>query len=774
MKQNKMREEMKEAFINALKEEKIPWQCDWIRTGRPENAVTGKMYRGLNLLWLSRLQEEKRYQDPRWCTFKQAQEKDWKIREGEEASRIEFWSLYDTGTKRDLTNREAEELEKQMGDEFYNRVKPVSRVYTVFNAEQIEGIPERVMERDHFILDEGMLMEKREILLRNMGLSFSEGGTGTYYLPQEDQIVMPEIDRFRSEYGYISTLLHEAAHATGHKSRLGRDIDHRPGTPDYAREELRAEIASAFVAQELGIAQAENNHMENHKAYIQDCITVLEKDPDELFAAIRDAEKIADYLMDKGEFDLEKGKIEKRGTEMDKYNDTQQDRIRTGMEEGLDFHILTEGQGGMKLEQENGQNVMEKSRASILGYYSGEDGSQYIHYLAGYPEKEFLTTGMSGWEDPEDIKRIMSQLKQIPHLTDRELILDQLQQNEPYAPITRHMQEIVGEVSFSTNRAVGEVIQFTDVQEYLKTVEEEIEYQSSSGFGYRTFTDDPETWKGIDDIVYDMYGERNPHDLDYYRELHSPSAHTDDMTPEQLYQTMTPEMQQLYDMNRDFGDQEGMGNLLEEQKQKLEKINGRQETDIVQEQTVSKVDYKLVQDVAEMEEKLNFSPEKRLTERQTDDVLFAPKKGIQGSDLMKRREEFQKHYVPLFDTQEAAKLRLTAKGRECVGFQPDPAHLKAAQMIHKYQEAGLDVGDIVSGRVEQIREAAGIQDPQYAKNLVCSIVSWNKQDYENYMGIRPEPDGTSRTGRETRQFQTGQAKSPAGRARQAVRGGIGR
>lgn len=773
MKPNKMREEMKEAFINALKEEQIPWQCDWIRAGRPENAVTGKPYKGVNSVWLAYTQNRKGYQDPRWCTFKQAQKEGWRVKKGEKGTRVEFWSLYDTETKQKISNGQAAEWKEQLGDDFYDRIKPISSVYTVFNAEQIEGIPERAAERMQPVLPEEALVEKRDILLNNMGLSFKEGGDEAFYSPGKDQITMPDMERFRNGYGYMSTFLHEAGHATSHESRLDRNIKNSFGTPDYAREELRAEIASAFTAQELGLPGTDAAFT-NHKAYIQDWIMVLEKEPGELFAAIRDAEKIADYLMEKGEFDLEKGKIEKRETEMDKYNDTQQDQIRTGKEEGLDFHISAEGQEGMKQEQENGQNVMEKSRASILGYYSGEDGSQYIHYLAGYPEKEFLTNGMSGWEDPEDIKRIMSQLEQIPHLTDRELILDQLQQNEPYAPITRHMQEIVGEVSFSTNRAVGEVIQFTDVQEYLKTVEEEIEYQSSSGFGYRTFTDDPETWKGIDDIVYDMYGERNPHDLDYYRELHSPSAHTDDMTPEQLYQTMTPEMQQLYDMNRDFGDQEGMGNLLEEQKQKLEKTNGRQETDIVQEQTVSKVDYKLVQDVAEMEEKLNFSPEKRLTERQTDDVVFAPKKGIQGSDLMKRREEFQKHYVPLFDTQEAAKLRLTAKGRECVGFQPDPVHLKAAQMIHKYQEAGLDVQDIVSGRVEQIREAAGIQDPQYAKNLVCSIVSGDRQDYENYMGIRPEPDGISRTGRETRQFQAGQAKSPDGRARQAVRGGIGR
>ena len=154
MKQNRMREEMKGAFINALKEEQIPWHCDWVRMGRPENAVTGKQYRGVNSFWLACTQDRKGYQDPRWCTFKQAQKEGWKVKKGEKGTRIEFWSLYDTETKQKISDGKAAELREQLGDDFYDRVKPVSSVYTVFNAGQIEGIPERMTERVDPILPE--------------------------------------------------------------------------------------------------------------------------------------------------------------------------------------------------------------------------------------------------------------------------------------------------------------------------------------------------------------------------------------------------------------------------------------------------------------------------------------------------------------------------------------------------------------------------------------------------------------------------------------------
>lgn len=305
MKLNKMREDMSAAFLAALKEDKIPWEQDWISIGRPCNAVTQKAYNGINSFWLSFIQEENGYSDPRWCTFKQAKENGWQVKKGEKGTHIEFWSLYDKEAKRKITRDEGERLKEELGESFYDRVKPVSSTYTVFNAEQIQGIPERVQEKPALELDATSLIEKRDVLLGNIKVQFSEGGDRAFYSPGPDRITMPEISQFKNEYGYMSTLLHEAGHATGHDSRLGRNLKGFFGSEDYAREELRAEIASAFTAQELGIGQMDPVHMENHKAYIQSWIKVLQENPEELFSAIKEAEKISDYLIEKGEFDQE-------------------------------------------------------------------------------------------------------------------------------------------------------------------------------------------------------------------------------------------------------------------------------------------------------------------------------------------------------------------------------------------------------------------------------------------------------------------------------------
>ena len=146
---------------------------------------------------------------------------------------------------------------------------------------------------------------QRDVLLKNMKLGFQEGGTEAYYSPSKDSITMPPSSTFLGNYGYMSTFLHECGHATGHESRLSRDLTGRFGSPSYAKEELRAEIASAFISQALGFGAAAEDlsgAMENHKAYIQSWIAVIEDQPNELFAAIKDAEAISDYLLEKGEF----------------------------------------------------------------------------------------------------------------------------------------------------------------------------------------------------------------------------------------------------------------------------------------------------------------------------------------------------------------------------------------------------------------------------------------------------------------------------------------
>ena len=290
MKLNRMREEMINSFIDCLKKDTIPWHRGW-SSERPFNAVTNTEYHGANALWLTYNQQAQLYKDPRWCTFKQAQSKGWKIKQGSKGTKIEFWSLYDTEEKRKLTRTEAKQLTDELtAEEFTNRVKPVSNTYTVFNGEQIEGIPLYEIRKNVLHLDE--FLYGRNKLIENMKVGLKEGGNEAFYSIAEDMIVLPKINQFDNEFEYITTFFHEAGHATGHVSRFNREMPSARGTDIYAREELRAEIASAFAAQAFGIDYTQNKYMENHEAYIQDYIKVLENEPNELFAAIKYAEKI--------------------------------------------------------------------------------------------------------------------------------------------------------------------------------------------------------------------------------------------------------------------------------------------------------------------------------------------------------------------------------------------------------------------------------------------------------------------------------------------------
>ena len=300
-KMNKMREEIIKNFVDCLKKDTIPWHKSWSSVGHPRNAVSEKSYQGLNFFWLEFVQSINGYEDPRWCTFKQATDAGWKIKKGSKGVHVEFWSLYDTEVGKKVSYADAKVIGNGMTDEeFKERFKPISNTYTVFNAEQIEGIPAYV-EKTYQLNAEELLLRK-DTLIKNMEVGFEEGGDRAYYTEVLDRITLPEVNRFESEYDYMATLLHEAAHATGHTSRLNRDMEGVFGSPKYAREELRAEIASAFTAQILGIDYSQNDYMENHEAYVKNWIGVLQNAPEELFTAIKDAEKISDYLIEKGEF----------------------------------------------------------------------------------------------------------------------------------------------------------------------------------------------------------------------------------------------------------------------------------------------------------------------------------------------------------------------------------------------------------------------------------------------------------------------------------------
>ncbi len=299
---NKVREELAKRFQEALSQGKLPWESCWSQD-RPQNAVTNTRYRGVNAIWLSYVAQVKGYADPRWCTFKQAENKGWHIQKGQKATYVEYWAYFDREKKKLLSWKDANEILRTDPQYAEKNLILTSKVFAVFNGEQLDGIPR--YEKSHQT-DIGELRAQRDTLIANMGIGYREEGQRAYYSPSSDCVTLPPEATFDSTYGYMATFLHECGHATGHSSRMDRPLDGYYGNPEsYAKEELRAEIASAFTVQELGLhltLEQTKYETERHIAYVQSWAAEIKKAPEALFQAIKDAEKISDYLIEKGEF----------------------------------------------------------------------------------------------------------------------------------------------------------------------------------------------------------------------------------------------------------------------------------------------------------------------------------------------------------------------------------------------------------------------------------------------------------------------------------------
>lgn len=296
---NQAREKLLNEYIKALEENTIPWHCGW-DFGRPKNAISNKEYNGVNNMLLTIVSSVNEYKDNRWCTFKQANDNGWKIKKGEKSVPVEFWSIYNVKEKRVYTPREynfAIEKDPKKQKEFTMK----SRCYRVFNAEQIDGIPVYEQTQKEVVNS----IEAVDKLIENMEVGYKETGNRAYYNQKSDMVVLPPKETFENDYYYNATKLHELCHATGHSSRLNRDVIGVFGTREYAKEELRAEISSSLLMQELGL-KFNDQHIEWHKAYVQDWIKVLKDDQNELFKAIKEANKIVGYVEEKAELNHDK------------------------------------------------------------------------------------------------------------------------------------------------------------------------------------------------------------------------------------------------------------------------------------------------------------------------------------------------------------------------------------------------------------------------------------------------------------------------------------
>lgn len=304
MKTQEFRKQIADAFVKSLTETPKTWKKSW-RAGlnEPQNAVTKRKYKGINRLWLYYRMQQLESEDPRWVTFQQAQKEGWKIKKGEKGTQVEYWFPYDLIEKKVISWSDYAKLKPEEKEDY----TLLAKYFTVFNAKQVEGIAELEKPEVKDISEDKVV----ETISRNMQVPLlHDGGNQAFYRIAEDTIHLPKKEYFEDDYAYNATALHELAHATGHETRLSRDIANTFGSESYSYEELVAEMASCFMAAELPIDMSQE-HFENHQAYIQGWADGIKEQPEILMKAIKDAEKAADYLSWQGELMTEKEFTEK-------------------------------------------------------------------------------------------------------------------------------------------------------------------------------------------------------------------------------------------------------------------------------------------------------------------------------------------------------------------------------------------------------------------------------------------------------------------------------
>ncbi len=277
-----------ETVLSHLEQGVRPWHKPWHadhaagRITRPLRA-NGVPYRGINVLSLWMEAEANGYAAPIWITYKQAQELKAHVRKGERGSLV----VYASKTTRT-------EIDTVTGNETERDI-PFLKGYTVFNVEQVEGLPSQYYASIPRALDPVQRIASADTFFATTRATINHGGDRAYYNASQDFIQMPPFEAFKDAESYYATLAHEATHWTKHESRLNRDFGRkRWGDEGYAMEELVAELGAAFLSSDLALAQTVRT---DHADYIASWIKVLNGDKHAIFTASAHAQRAADFLI---------------------------------------------------------------------------------------------------------------------------------------------------------------------------------------------------------------------------------------------------------------------------------------------------------------------------------------------------------------------------------------------------------------------------------------------------------------------------------------------
>ena len=276
-----------DCIVSELEQGVRPWLKPWNaehaagRITRPLRH-SGVPYQGINVIMLWSAAVAAGFVAPIWMTFRQAKEMGAHVRKGEKGNLVVYADRIRRTETDEATGEEAE------------REIPFMKGYTVFNVEQIEGLPEHFYAPAEKRPDPVQRIDHAERFFAATGADIRHGGNQAYYAVTHDYVQMPPFECFRDAERFYQTLGHEICHWTRHSKRLDRDFGRkRWGDEGYALEEIVAELGSAFLCADLDLTPEPR---EDHAAYINSWIKILRNNKRAIFTAASHAQRAVDFL----------------------------------------------------------------------------------------------------------------------------------------------------------------------------------------------------------------------------------------------------------------------------------------------------------------------------------------------------------------------------------------------------------------------------------------------------------------------------------------------
>ena len=279
-------------IVGELEAGRLPWVQPWgganAALGLPQNGATRRRYSGINILILWGAVIERGFAQQGWVTFRQALALGGAVRKSERGTTVVFADRF---VPKDADASAASPSRGDQDGQESDRSVPFLKRFTVFNIEQCDGLPAELYAKSPPV-PQGLIEPEADALIRATGAVFRIGGSSAFYNPEADTVHVPPPQAFFEPINWHRTAFHELGHWTGHGSRLAREQSGANGSKAYAREELVAEMAAAFVCASLNIVPTVR-----HADYLGEWLTILREDSRAIFRAASAASKAADYLL---------------------------------------------------------------------------------------------------------------------------------------------------------------------------------------------------------------------------------------------------------------------------------------------------------------------------------------------------------------------------------------------------------------------------------------------------------------------------------------------